>query len=201
MTNPENLHPVFDRMLGREAKEERLGQRGQVIWLYGLSGSGKSTLAIALERRLAEEGFYTQILDGDNIRTGLNANLGFSDDDRKENIRRIAEVAKLFARAGLVTLTSFITPKKELRELARSVIGAEDFLEVYVRASFETCAGRDPKGLYAKAQAGQVSQFTGKDSIFEEPDEPDLLIDTELSSVEESLDALFREVLPRVQRT
>ncbi len=188
-------------MIGREAKEKRLGQRGMVIWLYGLSGSGKSTLAIALEKALAEEGVFTQILDGDNIRTGLNGNLGFSDEDRKENIRRISEVAKLFAQAGVVTITSFITPKIELRESAREIVGKDDFLEVYVRASFETCAERDPKGLYAKAKAGEVKQFTGKDSSFEEPEAPDLFIDTENASIEESLNQLLEVVRPRIQQT
>tara|TARA_R110002096_G_scaffold238581_7_gene430162 strand:+ start:10935 stop:11543 length:609 start_codon:yes stop_codon:yes gene_type:complete len=201
MAEGEHIHPVFDRMIGREAKEKRLGQRGMVIWLYGLSGSGKSTLAIALEKALAEEGVFTQILDGDNIRTGLNGNLGFSDEDRKENIRRISEVAKLFAQAGVVTITSFITPKIELRESAREIVGKDDFLEVYVRASFETCAERDPKGLYAKAKAGEVKQFTGKDSSFEEPEAPDLFIDTENASIEESLNQLLEVVRPRIQQT
>ena len=186
-------------MLGRDAKEGLLKQRGLVVWLYGLSGSGKSTLAIALERRLHDSGVFTQILDGDNIRSGLNRNLGFSDDDRAENIRRIAEVAKLFANAGIVTLTSFITPKSELRALAREIIGPDDFLEVYVRASFETCASRDPKGLYAKAAAGEVKQFTGKDSGFEEPESPDLLIDTESMTIETSVDQLLETISPRIR--
>lgn len=187
-------------MLGRDAKEEMLKQRGLVVWLYGLSGSGKSTLAIALEQKLHERGVFTQILDGDNIRSGLNSNLGFSDEDRKENIRRIAEVAKLFANAGVVTLASFITPMAELREQAREIVGADDFLEVYVKASFKTCAERDPKGLYAKAAAGEVKQFTGKDSGFEEPETPDLLIDTEGASIDESLQQLLAAVEPRIAR-
>jgi len=199
MSAGEHIHPVFDRMLGRDAKERQLNQRGTVVWLYGLSGSGKSTLAIALERKLAAEGFFTQILDGDNIRSGLNKNLGFSDEDRFENIRRISEVAKLFAHAGVVTLTSFITPREELRQMARDTVGAEDFLEVYVKASFETCAERDPKGLYAKAQSGNVKQFTGKDSAFEEPANADLVIDTEAENIEQSLERLYQAVLPRIQ--
>ena len=199
MSEVENIHPVFDRMLGREAKEARLGQRGLVVWLYGLSGSGKSTIAIALERRLAEEGFFTQILDGDNIRSGLNRNLGFSDEDRLENIRRIAEVARLFAQAGVVTLTSFITPRRELRELARGIVGAEDFLEVYVEASFEACAERDPKGLYAKAASGSVAQFTGKDSAFEEPEVPDLSLPTESLSVGDAVEFLYRNLIHRIR--
>lgn len=195
----ENLHPIFDRMLNRADKEARLQQRGLVVWLYGLSGSGKSTLAIALEHRLAAEGFFTQVLDGDNIRTGLNRNLGFSDDDRRENIRRIAEVAKLFLHAGVVTIASFITPKAELRALAQEVVGGPDFLDVYVKASFATCAGRDPKGLYAKAQSGAVAQFTGRDSAFEEPVAPGLALDTEARSVAECLDQLYHAVLPRIR--
>lgn len=199
MAEGDHIHPVFDRMLSRDAKERQLNQRGTVVWLYGLSGSGKSTLAIALERKLAEEGIFTQLLDGDNIRSGLNKNLGFSDEDRLENIRRISEVAKLFAHAGVVTLASFITPKEELRQLARETVGAEDFLEVYVKASFEACAERDPKGLYAKAQAGSVQQFTGKDSVFEEPATPDLLIDTENETIEQSLERLYAAVSPRIR--
>ena len=202
MSDATNLHPIFDRVLPRADKEARLGQRGQVIWLYGLSGSGKSTLAIALERRLHAEGFATQLLDGDNVRTGLNRGLGFSDADRAENIRRIAEVAKLHAQAGLVTLCSFITPLRSLRESARAIIGTADLLEVYVKADFATCAKRDPKGLYAKAAAGGVGQFTGKDSAFEEPTADDagtLVIDTEAASPEACLAALHAAVLPRIR--
>jgi adenylylsulfate kinase len=206
MSADANIHPIFDRVLPRADKEARLGQRGRVIWLYGLSGSGKSTLAIALERRLHAEGFATQLLDGDNIRTGLNRGLGFSDADRAENIRRIAEVAKLHAHAGLVTLCSFITPLRSLRDSAREIIGADDLLEVYVKASFATCAARDPKGLYAKAAAGGVGQFTGKDSSFEEPlaasdaaDAATLIIDTEAATPEACLAALLAAVLPRIR--
>ncbi len=186
-------------MLPREAKEALLGQRGLVIWLYGLSGSGKSTLAHLLERKLHEEKIFTKVLDGDNVRTGLNHNLGFSDDDRRENIRRVAEVAKLFSDAGVVTITSFITPRNELRAIARDIIGDDDLLEVYVKASFETCAERDVKGLYAKARAGEVKQFTGKDSAFEEPDRADLVIDTEAESETDSLAKLHEVVSGRVR--
>lgn len=176
---PEHLYPVFDRMLPRASKEELLGQSGAVIWMYGLSGSGKSTLANRLERELHAAGRLVKVLDGDNVRTGLNRNLGFSDEDRLENIRRVAEVAKLFADCGIVVIASFITPNNELRRLARGIIGDDDLLEVYVRASYETCAERDPKGLYAKVKAGEVKQFTGRDSGFVEPDRPDLVVDTE----------------------
>lgn len=194
-----NLHPTFDRMLPRVAKESLLGQRGLVVWLYGLSGSGKSTLAHLLERRLHEEEIFTKLLDGDNVRTGLNRNLGFSDEDRKENIRRVAEVAKLFSDAGVVTIASFITPNNELRAIAREIIGGDDLLEVYVKATFETCAERDVKGLYAKARAGEVKQFTGRDSAFEEPDHADLVLDTEAESEVESLAKLHEAVSDRVR--
>lgn len=197
MTHSKNIHPIFDRILSREEKEKRHGQKGQVIWLFGLSGSGKSTLAVGLEKRLFEAGFSTHLLDGDNVRTGLNRNLGFTDEDRAENIRRIAEVSKLFVQAGLVVINSFITPMRTNREVAREILG-KDLLEVYVRCSFETCAVRDVKGLYAKARQGGVDNFTGKDSLFEEPDSSDLLLDTEKVTPEESLDRLFAFVLPKV---
>ncbi len=197
----DNLHPIFDRVLGRSEKEKSLEQRARVIWLYGLSGSGKSTLAIALERQLHAEGFTTQLLDGDNVRTGLNRGLGFSDTDRAENIRRVAEVAKLFTQAGVVTLCSFITPTRALRQAAREIVGVEDFIEVYVKASFETCAKRDPKGLYAKATAGGVAQFTGRDSGFEPPTAGDAaaIFDTETESAEATLARLHALILPRIQ--
>lgn len=191
----DHLYPVFDKMLPRSAKETLLGQSGAVIWMYGLSGSGKSTLANLLERRLHADGRLVKVLDGDNIRSGLNRNLGFSDEDRLENIRRVSEVAKLFAECGVVTITSFITPNNELRRLAREVVGDADLLEVYVKASFETCRVRDPKGLYAKVAAGEVKQFTGKDSAFEEPESPDLIIDTEAFSEEECLAQLLEAVI------
>ncbi len=181
-SHPDHLYPVFDKMLPRSAKEALLGQSGAVIWMYGLSGSGKSTLANLLERRLHGDGRLVKVLDGDNIRSGLNRNLGFSDEDRLENIRRVSEVAKLFAECGVITITSFITPNNELRRLAREIIGEADLLEVYVKASFETCQIRDPKGLYAKVAAGEVKQFTGKDSAFEEPESPALVINTEAFS-------------------
>lgn len=177
----DNLYPTHDKLVSRLEKESRLGQRGQVIWFYGLSGSGKSTIAQALDRQLHDEGRLTKVLDGDNVRGGLNSNLSFSDEDRAENIRRVAETAKLFAEAGLITLASFITPTRELREATRRIIGEEDLILVYTKASYETCQRRDPKGLYAKVAKGAVKQFTGKDSGFEEPiaDDPDVVIDTE----------------------
>lgn len=201
MGTPENIHTEFHRMLGRDAKEDQLRQRGHVFWLYGLSGSGKSTLANAVERRLVEHGIFTKLLDGDNIRSGLNSDLSFSDKDRSENIRRIAEVARLFLDAGTVVLTSFITPKRELRLAAREIVGSNDFTPIYVQASFETCASRDVKGLYAKAAAGKVAQFTGKDSSFEAPlaSDTDWVIDTDTQSKEESINILFEQMLPLIR--
>lgn len=190
----DNLYTTYERFVDRAAKEERLGQRGRVVWLFGLSGSGKSTLAAALDHRLHAAGQLTAVLDGDNIRTGLNQNLGFSEEDRAENIRRIAEVAKLMASNGLITLVSFITPKQALRDAARAIVGAEDFLGVYVHASFETCAKRDPKGLYSKVAAGQVKQFTGKDSGFEVPAAPEvnLVVDTEQLDLAAGVEQVWR---------
>jgi adenylylsulfate kinase len=183
-----NIHTEFHRFLHRQDKEHKLGQRGMVIWMCGLSGSGKSTIANAAERVLHQRGRTTAILDGDNIRAGLNANLGFGDDDRLENIRRIAEVAKLFAQQGIVTFVSAITPRGELRDVARGILG-DDFFEVYVKASYEACAQRDVKGLYAKA---------GKDSSFEEPMQADLVLDTEENELEDCVDLLLESVKNRV---
>ncbi len=196
-----DLYPIHDRMLQRQDKEKLLGQRGIVLWMYGLSGSGKSTIAIALEKKLHERGLLTQILDGDNIRGGLNHNLGFSDEDRGENIRRIAEVAKLYCQTGVVTLASFICPQRSMRQMAREIIGGADFMEIYIQASFETCAARDPKGLYKKVAAGQVAQFTGKDSAFEPPAENDaaMTVDTEKNDIDASVKQILDVVEPVVR--
>jgi adenylylsulfate kinase len=198
----ENIHTEFHRMLGREAKEAQLSQRGHVFWFYGLSGSGKSTLAIALERALAEAGVFTKLLDGDNIRSRLNNDLGFSHTDRVENIRRIAEVARLFVESGVVVFASFITPTRALREAAVQIIGAGDCTPVYVKADYETCAKRDVKGLYAKAADGGVKQFTGKDSNFEAPDETakDWIIDTEKLSESTSVEQLLEQISPIITK-
>lgn len=202
MASPNNIHPEFHRMLSRDAKETQLDQCGHVFWLYGLSGSGKSTLANAVERKLVECGIVTKILDGDNIRSGLNKDLGFSDEERRENIRRIAEVARLFIDAGIVVLTSFITPKREFRATAADIVGRDDLTPVYVQASFETCAARDVKGLYAKAASGQVAQFTGKDSSFETPGETDAdwIIPTDSQAEERSVKELLERILPLVKK-
>jgi len=179
-----NIHPETRRFLDRAAKEDLLRQKGVVLWLYGLSGSGKSTIANEVERVLHGEGRMTVILDGDNLRTGLNSNLGFSDEDRTENVRRVAETAKLLAGQGVIVLVSVITPLRRHRAAAREIIGP-DFHEIYVKADFDTCAERDPKGLYAKAKEGKIGQFTGKDSGFEEPEDPALLLDTQARSVDQ----------------
>lgn len=192
-----NIHPEFERQLPRESKEKLLGQRGLVVWLYGISGSGKSTIANAAEKVLHKQGRMTVILDGDNLRAGLNKNLGFSDDDRRENIRRAAHVARVFAQQGIVTFVSVITPRHELRDLARDVI-ADDYFEVFVKASYELCEQRDVKGLYAKAAIGEIKNFTGKDSAFEEPASPDLIIDTENQSAEDSVFVLLEAIRPKI---
>lgn len=196
-----SLYPTFDRMLPRESKEALLGQSGTVIWMSGLSGSGKSTLACKLERILQEEGRFVKLLDGDNVRTGLNNNLGFSDEDRRENIRRVAEVAKLLADSAVIVIASFITPSNALRSLAREIIGDDDLLEVYVKASYETCAQRDPKGLYAKVAAGEIKHFTGKDSAFELPNRPDLTLDTERFSEGECIEQLLEASRKKIHRS
>jgi adenylylsulfate kinase len=187
-------------MIPRADREARLRQRARVVWLFGLSGSGKSTLATALEARLFADGYTTALLDGDNLRTGLNAGLGFTDADRAENIRRAAEVARLFVQAGVICINSFITPRESLRTSAREIIGAEDLLEIYVEASFETCRARDVKGLYKKVEAGQVANFTGQAQAFEPPERPHLVLNTESTPLAESLETLYAFVLGQVRR-
>ncbi len=195
------IYPIYTQMISRAEREKKLNQRAKVIWLSGLSGSGKSTLTTALENRLFLDGFVTTLLDGDNLRDGLNKGLGFTDTDREENIRRVAEVSKLFLQSGLICLNSFITPKEALRDRAREIIGAENLIEVYVECSFETCQKRDVKGLYRKVQAGLVTNFTGKESSFEPPARPHLVLNTETTPLEESLETLHKFVLERIRET
>ncbi|MFR9594252.1 MAG: adenylyl-sulfate kinase, partial [Rikenellaceae bacterium] len=173
-----NIYPVFDRMLGREDKEQLLGQRAVALWLTGLSGSGKSTLAIALERELQSRGYLCRILDGDNIRSGINRNLSFTPEDRAENIRRIAEVTKLFVGSGVITISAFISPEESMRKMASNIIGESDFVEIYVSTPIEECERRDIKGLYKKARAGEIKNFTGVSQPFEAPTNPAIAIDT-----------------------
>ena len=170
----------------RSLKEERNNHKSRVLWFTGLSGSGKSTLANATEKILHDMGMNTYILDGDNVRMGLNKDLGFSPEDRTENIRRITEVSKLFVDAGSLVLTAFISPYREDREKARDIIGGADFIEIYVRADLSVCESRDPKGLYKKARSGEIKGFTGIDAPYEEPLNPELIVDTDKNSVEES---------------
>lgn len=194
-----NIYPIFDRLLQRAAKERLLGQRAKALWFTGLSGSGKSTIAQALEAKLYEEGFVTQVLDGDNIRSGLNNNLGFSLEDREENIRRIAEVSKLFVHAGIITINTFVSPTRAIRALAKERIGADDFIEIYVEASVEACEARDVKGLYAKARKGEIKGFTGIDSPYEAPESPDLRLPTVALSVEEAVERVWAYILPHIR--
>ena len=199
MSTPENIHTTFDRLLQREDKENLLDQKGLVVWMTGLSGSGKTTIAVAVERLLAEDGVLTQILDGDNIRSGINNNLGFSEEDRKENIRRIAEVTKLFVNCGVVTLNCFVSPTREIRQQAKDILG-NDMMEVFVNTPFEECEKRDVKGLYAKARAGKIKNFTGLDAPFEAPENPFLDIKTVGRSVDECAKEIFDAVLPLIRK-
>ncbi len=192
-----NIHPT-DIYLTRSDKEQYLNQNAKVIWITGLSGSGKSTLASGLEKKLAEAGYLTQVLDGDNIRTGINKNLGFTDEDRTENIRRIAEVNKLFLNCGIITINAFVSPTNDIRHMAREIVGTEDFIEIFVDASFNTCAQRDPKGLYKKAIAGEIKNFTGLDAPFDRPDDAELTINTDELSIEEGIEKALEMVLSKV---
>ena len=199
MNNQETNHiyPIFDRMLGRADKEELLKQHGLMIWFTGLSGSGKSTIAIALERELQQRGLLCRILDGDNIRSGINNNLGFSAEDRVENIRRIAEVGKLFVDTGIITLAAFISPNNEIREMAAGIIGKEDFLEIYVSTPLEECERRDVKGLYAKARRGEIKNFTGIDDPYEAPEQPEVHIHNHARSVSDVVAELLAQLQAR----
>lgn len=174
-----------------EDREKLLKQKGVVIWLTGLSGAGKSTIARELEKRLYDMGHLSYVLDGDNIRHGLNRNLGFSPEDRKENIRRISEVAKLFADAGVITITAFISPYREDRDNARKLLPEGKFVEVYVKCPLEKCEERDVKGLYKKARAGEIKEFTGISAPYEPPLNPELVIDTDKLSLDESVEMLL----------
>lgn len=195
-----NIYPIFDKMLGRSDKEALLGQRGMMVWFTGLSGSGKSTIAIAIERELQQRGILCRLLDGDNIRTGINNNLGFSEADRMENIRRIAEVAKLFVDTGIVTLAAFISPLRQMRDMAANIIGRDDFYEIYVSTPIEECERRDVKGLYARARRGEIKDFTGISAPFEAPATPALTLDTSRLSLGESVEAVLQLILPHIKK-
>ena len=183
----ENIYPISEQMMSRADKEALLCQRGVMVWFTGLSGSGQSTIAMGVERELHKRGILCRILDGDNIRAGINSNLGFSAEDRRENIRRIAEIGKLFVQTGVVTLACFVSPTNDVRRLARDIIGEQDFKEVYVSTPLEECERRDVKGLYARTRKGEVKDFTGISAPFEIPENPALEVDTSCLSLEESV--------------
>ena len=194
-----NLFPIFDDILQREDKEELLNQNSKVIWMTGLSGSGKTTVAKGVERYLHSQGILNQLLDGDNIRVGISNNLTFSSDDRAENIRRISEVSKLFLNCGVVTLNCFVSPTIEIRNIAKQIIGAENFIEVYINASVDTCEERDVKGLYQKARKGEIKDFTGISAPFEAPKSPEIEINTAQLSIDESVQKVLDYILPIIK--
>ena len=184
----------------RGEKENFLNQNACVIWLTGLSGSGKSTIALGLENILFNKGYFVQVLDGDNIRTGISNNLGFSQEDRQENIRRISETAKLFLEAGIITICSFVSPTKKIREIPKKILGSIDFIEIHVNASLEVCEKRDVKGLYKKARSGEIKDFTGISSPFEAPENPDFVANTYNQTVEETVKAVAEFILPKISK-
>lgn len=194
-----NIFSIFDEVLTKKDKELKLSQKAKVFWLTGLSGSGKSTIAKVVEKVLHEKGFITQLLDGDNIRAGINNNLGFSDADRKENIRRIAEVSKLFLNCGVITINCFVSPTKEIREQARKIIGEDNFVEVFVDTPLSICESRDTKGLYAKARKGEIKDFTGISAPFEVPVSAAIILKTENKTIEESASELVDYILPLIK--
>lgn len=179
-----------DSEVTKAQRQERNGHKSVVIWFTGLSGSGKSTISVALEKVLFEQNITSYRLDGDNIRHGLNQNLGFSPEDRKENIRRIGEVGKLMVDAGVVTMTAFISPYEEDRNTVREILEDGEFIEVFTKCSLDECESRDPKGLYKKARSGEIKEFTGINALYEEPSNPEIVIDTENESVEESVEKI-----------
>jgi len=196
----ENIFTIFDDILQRKEKEEFLNQKSKVIWMTGLSGSGKTTVAKGVERYLHSQGVLNQLLDGDNIRVGISNNLSFAPEDRAENIRRIAEVSKLFMNCGVVTLNCFVSPTIEIRNIAKNIIGAENFIEVYINASVETCENRDIKGLYKKARKGEIKDFTGISAPFEAPENPELEINTSELSIDESVQKVLDYILPIIKK-
>jgi adenylylsulfate kinase len=193
-----DLFPVYHKMLGRNDRETLLKQRGIVVWMTGRPASGKTTLAVGLEKALYEKGLLCYVLDGDNVRTGINSDLHFSEEGRKENIRRIAEVSKILMQCGIITINSFVSPTNEVRNLAKSIIGENAFKLVYVNTPIEICEKRDSKGLYAKARRGEIKDFTGVNAPFEEPVSPDLEMKTEEHGFEENLERLINFVLPKI---
>ncbi len=195
-----NIFPFQNKLIARTEKEKLLGQNSKVFWFTGLSGAGKSTLALGLEKKLHENGYLSLVLDGDNIRSGINKNLGFSPEDRLENIRRIAEISKLIASSGVIVICAFVSPTNKVRTLAKNIIGKQDFNEIFVATALEICEQRDIKGLYKKARAGKIKNFTGIDAPFEEPQNPDFLIQTKNSIPAESIKKVYKFVLTKIQK-
>ncbi|MEI8007260.1 MAG: adenylyl-sulfate kinase [Bacteroidota bacterium] len=196
----QHIYPTESLKLDRDSKEKQLNQRAKVIWMTGLSGAGKTTLSYAVEAALHSQGYFVQTLDGDNVRTGINKNLGFSDADRYENIRRIAEVSKLFVNCGIITIASFISPTNEIRKMAKSIIGSEDFIEIFVNAPLDVCESRDTKGLYRKARLGEIKEFTGINAPYESPVQPELEVRTDLLTIDESTKKIIDFLLPLIWR-
>lgn len=194
-----NIFPVFDELLSKKDKENLLNQHAFTIWLTGLSGSGKTTIAKGVEKTLHDKGYLCKVLDGDNLRSGLCNNLSFTENDRLENIRRVAEISKLFNDGGILTINCFVSPSKNIRALAQDIIGKEAFHEVYIKANVELCEQRDVKGLYKKARAGEIKNFTGIDAPFEIPNQPSLVIDTKELSVDESIEKIINYFLPKIE--
>ncbi|MFL2575073.1 MAG: adenylyl-sulfate kinase [Flavobacteriales bacterium] len=198
-TSSENIFPVFDKIISKEKKEKLLNQKGKVFWLTGLSGSGKTTIALQLEKELYKLGFLVQILDGDNIRAGINNNLSFSEADRAENIRRISEVSKLFLNCGVITINCFVSPTKKMRQNAKKIIGKENYYEIFINADLETCEKRDVKGLYKKARSGEIKNFTGIDAEYEKPNNPNLEVDTTQLSIDQSIEIILKNILSQIK--
>lgn len=193
-----HIFPVFSKILKRSDKEKLLNQKSKVIWLTGLSGSGKTTIAKGIERELYNRGFICQVLDGDNIRAGINNNLGFSIEDRLENIRRISEVSKLFIHCGIITINSFISPTEKIRKMAVDIIGRENFIGVFINAPVSVCEQRDIKGLYKKARAGEIKDFTGVNAVYEPPENPDIEVNTGRLSATDSVQKIIDYIIPHI---
>lgn len=193
-----NIHPIHDSLINKQGKEAFLKQKAITIWMTGLSGSGKSTIAKNLEKSLANLGFITKVLDGDNVRIGICNNLDFSTQDRIENIRRISEVSKLFIDGGIITINSFISPTLEIRKMAKDIIGPESFFEILIDADLETCEKRDVKGLYAKARKGEIKDFTGISAPFEKPINADLVLDTNTLTVDQCVEKIIEEIKNKI---
>lgn len=194
-----NIFSVFDEVLNKEQKEQLLKQKAAVLWLTGLSGSGKTTIAKQLEADLHKLGYLTQLLDGDNIRAGINNNLRFSEDDRIENIRRIAEISKLFLNCGIITINCFVSPTNAIRQQAKVIIGESNFIEIFIDTPLEICEQRDVKGLYKKARNGEIKDFTGISAPFEAPSNASIIVKTNKKSIKESSDIILNNILPKIE--